>query len=79
MGRCNHALQWTLRGPLSTAGGWDTLHRSSWRTDVLADCMIVCAGCQRPQQPPAVTRDSTPHRVKMVSKGLKDIVPSPSG
>jgi len=48
-GRCGHALLWTLRGSTSTAGGWDAVHRTSWGTDVLAECMIICTECQKPQ------------------------------
>lgn len=49
--RCGQSLLWwTMRGRVS-AGGWDAFRRTSWGTDVLANCEILCAACQRPPRP----------------------------
>ena len=45
--RCGASLLWSLRGATSTAGGWSAVRRTSWGTDVLANCEIRCAACQR--------------------------------
>lgn len=46
--RCGQSLLWSLRGSDSTAGGWSTVRRTTWGTDILADCEIRCAPCQKP-------------------------------
>jgi len=49
-GRCGHSLLWTMRG--GTAGaGWQACRLTSWGTDVLGNCAILCAECQKPPQP----------------------------
>jgi len=50
--KCGSSLLWTLRGATSTAGGWSAVRRTSWGTDVLLNCEIRCAGCQRPRAAP---------------------------
>jgi hypothetical protein len=49
--RCRQSLVWSLRGSDSTAGGWQIRRRTTWGTDVLANCEILCSACQRPPQP----------------------------
>ena len=48
-GRCNRAFLWTLQGADSASGGWSALRRTSWATDVLANCVILCAACGAPR------------------------------
>ena len=43
--RCNGQRMWTLRGSTSTVGGWDVRRRTSWSTDVLGNCAVLCADC----------------------------------
>ena len=49
--RCPQSLLWYMRGSDSAFGGWDLRRRTTWGTDVLANCEILCAACQRPPQP----------------------------
>jgi hypothetical protein len=49
-GRCGRLLMWALHGSVTSAG-WDARRRTTWGTDVLWNCEIICAGCQKPPQP----------------------------
>jgi len=46
-GRCDRPLSWTLRG--SPSIGWEARRRTSWGTDVMSNCVILCAACGTPQ------------------------------
>jgi hypothetical protein len=49
-GRCSARLLWTLQGA-EFGGGWRACRKAAWGTDVLTNCEILCAGCQKPPQP----------------------------
>ena len=49
-GRCNRQLMWTMRGSTSAPGAWDVSRRTSWGTDVLANCVVLCAACSTPRK-----------------------------
>jgi hypothetical protein len=49
-GRCGQSLTWALRRSVASAG-WEARRRTSWGTDVLSNCEILCAACQKPPQP----------------------------
>ena len=48
--RCGQSLLWTMRGSDSASGGWEIRRRTTWGTDVLANCEILCSACQKPPQ-----------------------------
>jgi hypothetical protein len=43
-GHCGKALLWTMQGA-DAGAGWFAVRRTSWGTDVLANCVILCAAC----------------------------------
>jgi hypothetical protein len=49
-GRCGQSLMWALHGSVTSAG-WDARRRTTWGTDVLWNCEIICAACQKPPKP----------------------------
>lgn len=51
--RCHQFLLWSLRGSDSLSGGWEVRRRTTWGTDVLQNCQILCARCQGPKIAPA--------------------------
>ncbi|HYW85953.1 MAG TPA: hypothetical protein VFB30_22065, partial [Spirochaetia bacterium] len=52
-GRCGRSLLWTMRGA-EGAAGWQACRLTSWGTDVLSNCAILCAACQKPKPPQPV-------------------------
>jgi hypothetical protein len=55
-GRCGQPLLWTMRGGEGGAG-WEARRLTSWGTDVLTNCAILCADCQKPPRPVGPVRD----------------------
>lgn len=46
--RCGAPLLWTLQGG-ELSGGWRVCRRTTWGTDVLTNCVVLFAACQRPE------------------------------